>query len=241
MTIRASLTVALVAPLLLASCSGRAKDQELQDLKNQVAELQKNFADLNLRMNNVDSRIEIVNQKSTDIDTRVKALDAQRSSPVEITRVTPPAETAPKPAPSTVEGATPPRFTNENLEKMDPISLYNDTFLKLQKGKLEQAEKGFKDFVQLYPTHENADNAYYWIGEILYSRRSYPSALETFNSLIERYPKGNKVPDALVKVGYCYLQLGEIEKARENFQKVIDDHPFSFAASQAQRKLEEIQ
>jgi tol-pal system protein YbgF len=176
-----------------------------------------------------------------EVDKRLQTVEQDKPKPLEITKIVPSTTDVPKPAPGAPPASEPRKvLTNESIAKMDPISLYNDAFGKFQKGKLDDAERGFKEFLDLYPVHENADNAMYWQGEVKYARGQFQDALQLFNRVIEQYPKGNKVPDALVKIGYCHLRVNEIEQAKSSFKRVIEEHPFSFAANQAQRKLEEL-
>ena len=51
------------------------------------------------------------------------------------------------------------------------------------------------------------------------------------------YPAGDKVPAALLKIGYCLEQLKEIEAARRAFQDLIDRFPGSEEARLADAKL----
>lgn len=232
------LSCVILSPL--ASCASRMQTQEIKELKDQVAELQRNFVDQNLRLAHIESRTEIIGQKTAELDARIQTISEQKQPAMDVLKLTPGDAPAPTPAP---DDPTKPKrvITNEMLSRLDPIALYNETFLKLQKGRLNDAERGFKEFIELFPSHENADNAYYWLGEIQYSKANYAQALDMFTQILDTYPKGNKVPDAMVKIGYCHLKLGRVDEARKSFKRVMDEHPFSFAANQAQSKLEEIQ
>jgi hypothetical protein len=37
--------------------------------------------------------------------------------------------------------------------------------------------------------------------------KSFPDALAPFKSVVEKYPQSRKVPDALLKIGYCDYEL----------------------------------
>ena len=70
------------------------------------------------------------------------------------------------------------------------------------------AEASFQRFLQANPKSELADNAQYWIGECRYSRNDLKGALAAFREVVERFPKGNKVPDAMLKAGQCLEGMG---------------------------------
>lgn len=116
--------------------------------------------------------------------------------------------------------------------------LYDQYMAKLQAGEHDAAATGFRAFVSEYPEHELADNAQYWLGESLYARKLYRDALAAFRAVVSRYPRGNKVPDALLKIGFCHLALGEAEPARTALARLIEMFPKSHPAALAAERLE---
>jgi tol-pal system protein YbgF len=91
--------------------------------------------------------------------------------------------------------------------------------------------------VERFPGHEFADNAQYWIGETFYDQKRFKSALIEFRKVVDNHPDGNKVPDGLLKLGYCYHQLGEVAKAKQVWQQVVQLYPKSNPATLARTKL----
>ena len=105
-------------------------------------------------------------------------------------------------------------------------------------GKLDDALAALRAFIARYPRHDYADNAQYWIGEAYYAEKDFTRGLVEFRKVIEVYPRGNKVPDALLKVGYCYQALGQGEKARAVLEQVVTRYPKSEPATLAAKRLE---
>jgi tol-pal system protein YbgF len=105
-------------------------------------------------------------------------------------------------------------------------------------GKHDDAVAALRAFVKAHPNHDYADNAQYWLGETFYAQKDYQHALVEFRATIETYPSGNKVPDALLKVGYCYQALGQNEKARAVLEQVVNLYPKSEPAALAAKRLE---
>ncbi len=93
-------------------------------------------------------------------------------------------------------------------------------------------------FLAHHPRHDYADNAQYWIGEVFYAQRDYPHAVAEFRRVIEVYPRGNKVPDALLKVGFCYQAMGQGDKARTVLEQLVHLYPMSESAALAAKRLE---
>ena len=105
-------------------------------------------------------------------------------------------------------------------------------------GKHDEAVAALRAFIAKYPRHDYADNAQYWLGEAFYARKDYTHALTEFRTVIETYPRGNKVPDALLKVGYCYQALGQSDKARAVLEQVVNLYPKTEPAALAGKRLE---
>ncbi|MGH2901134.1 MAG: tol-pal system protein YbgF, partial [Solirubrobacteraceae bacterium] len=105
-------------------------------------------------------------------------------------------------------------------------------------GKRDEAVAALRAFIARYPHHDYADNAQYWLGEAFYAEKDYARALVEFRRVIEVYPRGNKVPDALLKVGYCYQSLHQTEKARAVLEQVVNLYPKSEPATLAAKRLE---
>jgi tol-pal system protein YbgF len=108
----------------------------------------------------------------------------------------------------------------------------------VKSGSKDDAVAALRKFLESHARHEYADNAQYWLGEAYYGAKDYKNALMEFRATIETYPRGNKVPDALLKVGYCYSALGQTEKARAVLEQVVNLYPKTEPASLAAKRLE---
>ena len=93
--------------------------------------------------------------------------------------------------------------------------MYQQALDHLRGGRHDEAVASFRGFVKQHPQHDLADNAQYWLGECFYDRKDYSTALREFRRVAEKFPQGNKVPDALLKVAFSYLALGSARPARE--------------------------
>lgn len=118
-----------------------------------------------------------------------------------------------------------------------PEIIYRSAYQQFTDKNYPAAKTGFQTFVTLFPHHALSSNALYWIGECYYSVRDYQSALDIFLDVPQQYPAGNKVPDALLKAGYCYRNLQQSDQAAIYFKLVIKDYPQTAAARLAQQQL----
>lgn len=94
----------------------------------------------------------------------------------------------------------------------------------------------FQSLIESNPNHPLADNAQYWIGECHYALRQYDAAILDFQKVFT-FPNSNKLPDAQFKLVLCYLRKGEIEKAKEEFQRLRTEFPNSPYVSRAEAIL----
>jgi TolA-binding protein len=58
--------------------------------------------------------------------------------------------------------------------------------------------------------------------------------------VIEKYPKGNKVPAALLKQGLAFQNLGDTSNSRLILMELVKKYPESNEAKISQRKLDEM-
>jgi TolA-binding protein len=79
---------------------------------------------------------------------------------------------------------------------MEAFRLYRRSYEALRQGQHDGAVDGFREFLRRYATHDLADNAQYWLGECYYDSKDFPAAVREFRRVVERFPHGNKVPDA---------------------------------------------
>ncbi len=89
------------------------------------------------------------------------------------------------------------------------LKTYRAALETLRAGDPDAARLAFRGFLDQAPQHDYADNAQYWIGECYYTEREFRSAERAFRKVVERYPRGNKVPDAMLKLGFTLQMLGD--------------------------------
>jgi len=121
-----------------------------------------------------------------------------------------------------------------------PEAEYQAAFNLLKDGKYDEAAVALQDFQARNPQHELAPNALYWLGEAHYVRRDFPAALAAFEGMLRDYPGTRKAPDALLKSGYCQIEMKQTTAARATLGRVVQEFPDTPAAAEAQARLERI-
>lgn len=90
----------------------------------------------------------------------------------------------------------------------------------LQLGKKEQAVATFKKLVDHYPQSEFIPDAYLGLGEFFFENKQLPEAIVNYGKATQ-YPNAKNWGYAMYKLGWCYMNTHEPEKAVEAFKKVV--------------------
>ena len=109
---------------------------------------------------------------------------------------------------------------NENPEKQYEFAT---SFLKV--GDYTTAERAFREFVTSNPTHKLAGNAQYWYAETFRIRQLYTDAATAYLEGYQKYPKSEKAPINLLKLGVSMVQIGEKEQGCKMIEGVEKQYP----------------
>lgn len=110
---------------------------------------------------------------------------------------------------------------------------YDVAYASILRKEYEQAEMGFRQFLQSYPRDRLAVDATYWLGETYFQRQRYREAAEQFLKISRDSPRASKAPESLLKLGMALNGLGARDQACATYAKVGVDYP---SASNAVRQ-----
>jgi len=114
---------------------------------------------------------------------------------------------------------------------------YQVAFELLKEERYDMAAAAFRQFLLEFPDSELVDNAQYWLAESYYASNQFEQALRDFQVVIDEYPRSSKVPDALLKMGFCNYNLKRWDAARVILVRVQGDYPETTAARLAGQYL----
>jgi tol-pal system protein YbgF len=120
-------------------------------------------------------------------------------------------------------------------------ALYQNAKQTYERKEFAAAREKFKAFLAVYPKGELSDNAQFWIGESFYSEKDYEKAIIAYDDVVKKFPKGDKIPSAMLKQALCWLELGDKTFAQSLLKRVIREHPNTQQAKIANEKLRAIQ
>ena len=108
-------------------------------------------------------------------------------------------------------------------ESPDKQYEFATSFLKV--GDYSTAERAFREFVNTNPEHDLAGNAQYWYAETFRIRQLYTDAASAYLEGYQKYPKGEKAPINLLKLGVSMIQIGEKDQGCKMINGVEKQYP----------------
>jgi tol-pal system protein YbgF len=125
------------------------------------------------------------------------------------------------------------------LPEIKPEKQYEFATSFLKVGDYTTAEKAFREFVITNPKHELAGNAQYWYAETFRIRQLYTDAASAYLEGYQKYPKSNKAPINLLKLGVSLVQIGEKDQGCLMISGVKEQYPKANQSVLQKAKYEE--
>lgn len=132
---------------------------------------------------------------------------------------------APGPGPVTTGQVASVPAAAISLPDGTPKQQYDFAFEFLKRQDYPQAEATLRDFLKKHPKDPLAGNAQYWLGETYYVRGDFQQAAVEFMAGYQKYPKTNKGPDNLLKLGMSLSKLNQNDGACTALGRLAKDYP----------------
>ena len=131
----------------------------------------------------------------------------------------------------------------ESIEKLlpedSPENQYEFATSFLKVGDYNTAERALKEFVLTNPNHQLAGNAQYWFAETFRIRQLYVDAASAYLEGYQKYPKSEKAPDNLLKLGVSLVQIGEKDQGCMMITNLEKEYPEASQSILQKAKYEE--
>ena len=226
---------------------------KLTEIENQFQQLTNRFEEINFKLDKLSSRLSKVqadNQiRFQDLETvistgDVKKLVSKKSSDQENKVL--PGSSQPQDLGSISYKDSTPNETKQQTQSIDTTAtIVTETFQAEEKilpkespekqyefatsflkvGDYTTAERAFREFVQTNPEHDLAGNAQYWYAETFRIRQLYTDAASAYLEGYQKYPKGEKAPINLLKLGVSMVQIGEKDQGCKMINGVEQQYP----------------
>ena len=226
---------------------------KLSEIENQFQELTNKFEEINFKLDKLSSRLSKVQANNQlrfqDIEGSLSSgeinpkITSKKENQLEKKL---PGSSQPQDLGSITYKDTEDNQTTQQIQSIDTTSsvvtekfeveqniLPNDTPEKqyefatsfLRVGDYSTAERAFREFAIVNPEHKLAGNAQYWYAETFRIRQLYTDAATAYLEGYQKYPKGEKAPINLLKLGVSMVQIGEKEQGCKMIVGVEKQYP----------------
>ncbi len=224
---------------------------KLSEIENQFQQLTNRFEEINFKLDKLSTRLSKV---QADNQLRFQDIETAMISDEGIKNITKktteenilPGSSTPQDLGSVSYKDT---ATNEQTQKIESIettaSIVTETFQAEEKilpdeapdkqyefatsflkvGDYPTAERAFREFVLSNPDHQLAGNAQYWYAETFRIRQLYTDAAAAYLEGYQKYPKGDKAPINLLKLGVSMVNIGEKDQGCKMINGVEKQYP----------------
>ena len=223
---------------------------KLSEIENQFQELTNKFEEINFKLDKLSNRLSKV---QADNQIRFQDLENLKSNNEAEIKVSKKSNQEQLPGSSQPQDLGTISYkdtaTKEKTQKIESVettaSIVTETFQAeekilpkapiekqyafatsfLKNGDYTTAERAFREFVLTNPEHELAGNAQYWYAETFRIRQLYTDAASAYLEGYQKYPKGEKAPINLLKLGVSMVQIGEKDQGCKMINGVENQYP----------------
>ena len=242
---------------------------KLSEIENQFQELTNKFEEINFKLDKLSSRLSKVqadNQiRFQQLEDKTIVSDNQNTNITSITKKEEKSEILPGSSQPQDLGTISYKDTETNLSTQQTQSVEStnavitETFASEEKllpevspekqyefatsflkvGDYNTAERAFREFVNTNPEHKLAGNAQYWYAETFRIRQLYTDAASAYLEGYQKYPKSDKAPINLLKLGVSLVQIGEKDQGCLMITGVQEQYPEANQSVLQKAKYEE--
>jgi tol-pal system protein YbgF len=106
-----------------------------------------------------------------------------------------------------------------------PETLYREGYTHVLDGDYNIAEGIFRSFVETYPQDPLTADARFWLAESVRAQGRLEEAAKIFIAVRKEYPKSQKAPETLLKIGQIMAELGDRDVACVTFADAENSYP----------------
>jgi len=117
---------------------------------------------------------------------------------------------------------------------------YQAAYRDVTRGNYELAGQEFQDYLTRYPDSPRIAEAHFYLGESQYAQERFLEAAGEYQKVTHDFPASRLAPAAYLKMGRAYVELEERTLAEKAFRTLIDKHPNSEEAKQAESALKQL-
>ena len=87
------------------------------------------------------------------------------------------------------------------------------------------------------PRTKGPDDDMFDFATLAYERQEWEIAVQGYSKYLQKFPTGRQVPDALYRIGECYMKQNQLKQAESYYAEVVTRYPDSEGAPSAAYRL----
>ena len=239
---------------------------KLSEIENQFQDLTNKFEEINFKLDKLSNRLsksQADNQlRFQQLENNTVSLDLSKNNNVDTKKKekTLPGSSQPQDLGSISYKDTDTGQENQEIQSIETTNtVVTETFVTEEKilpegtpneqydfatsflkvGDYNMAERAFREFVDNNPEHNLAGNAQYWYAETFRIRQLFTDAASAYLEGYQKYPKSQKAPINLLKLGVSLVQIGEKDQGCLMISGVKKEYPKANQSVLQKAKYEE--
>jgi len=125
--------------------------------------------------------------------------------------------------------------------KMTTSSEYDKALSAYRNKDHDESILLFQNLALSNPPNHLKDNIEFWIGSNYVALEMYDDAILQFETVLNKYPRGNKVHDSRYMIGVSYSKMGETSRAIEVLEDALKRNPTNEVRAKILAQLNHIQ
>lgn len=147
---------------------------------------------------------------------------------------------APQPVPTPAAAGPYGIDLRSDLARGPEAQEYRAGLESFQRGDYPRSVQSLRNFVNRNRQSELAPYAHYWIGEAYFAQGKYYEAILAYNEILTTWPQNERVPAARLRQAEAFAASGDVMDARLYLKELIDKYPGTPEATEAKRKLRDL-
>ena len=207
------------------------------EVGTQTQKLVRSNAEMGIKMDDFSGQLETLQTQLKETNGRLSKLSQQISeAQKELTQAhaTPPPASNPVPpaagaetAPQAQPPSSPSPAPAVPPAPQSPSDLYKESYQDFLQGRYDIAVQGFQDFLKAAPDSDLVPDAWFYMGEALFSAKKFKEAVAAYEKLLGQHSKSDHAPAARLKKGLAYFELGNKTLGIVELQYCMYEYPDS--------------
>lgn len=203
---------------------------------------------VNGKVDTVSGQVQSLNDSVDELKARIAKLNKTvEDMQAQLQAMQTPPQPQPGAAPTGAPGApagtpgTAPAQSAPTAQQAPPLKETLQSGIRdYNAGHYQVAQGEFQDVVHYYPLDDMAGTAQFYLGEIAYQQKDYPTAINAYNTVLEGFSGNAKAAAAQLHKGYALLATQKKDAGIRELRLLIQRHPQTPEARAARTKLNEM-